>query len=172
MAKKKIDLGMIATLCAAVLGVVAIIMLALPAVKVIDSETAYKGTEIVFGLKKTELIVGEVVYFEFSFMNLLTYLLAIVGVVFIILGFLGKGGKFASFIATVAFLLAGIFFFLQVALCVPGEGIENFVSGIGGLLGKDGSVKDGLELGAGAIIGGICSILAAVASGYKAFIAK
>lgn len=166
--KKKIDLGIIATAVAALLGVVAVIMLFLPAIAVVDSDTTYKATEIIFGLKKTEPIIGEVVYFEFSFMNLLTYILVAVGVVFTVLGYLGKGSKFASLIATASFLVAGIFFLLQVAFCIPGKGIEDFVSGMGSLLGKETSIKDSLKLAAGPIIGAICSFLAAVASGYKA----
>lgn len=165
--KKKVDLGIIATAVAALLGVVAVIMLFLPAIAVVDSDTTYKATEVIFGLKKTEPIVGEVVYFEFSFMNLLTYILVAVGVVFTILGYLGKGSKFACLISTVAFLVAGIFFLLTVAFCVPGKGIEDFVIGMGSLFGKETSVKDYLALAAGPIIGAICSFLAAVASGYK-----
>lgn len=164
MAKKKIDLGMIATLCAAVLGVIAIIMLALPAVKVIDADETYKGWDVVFGYIYTASAGGLTVsteVFKFSFMNLLTYLFVIVGIVCTVLNYLGKGGKYMNLIATVAFLIAGIFFFLTVAFSVP-------VS----KLATTEKLREQLELGAGAIIGGICSILAAVASGYKAFIAK
>ena len=165
--KKKCDLGLIATFVAVLLGVVAVIMMFVPSVAVIDSDTVYKGTDMVFGLKTTEPIIGEVIYFEFSFMNLLTYILAIVGVVFTVLAFLGKGSKFAMLIATIAFVLAGIFFLLQVAFCVPGKDLEEFINGLGSFFGEEKSVKDSLKLGAGSIVGAICSFLSAIACVYK-----
>lgn len=165
--KKKCDLGLLVTLVAVLLGVVAVVMMFVPSVAVVDSDTVYKGTDMVFGLKTTEPLIGEVIYFEFSFMNMLTYILAIVGVVFTVLAFLGRGGKFAMLIATVAFALAGIFFLLQVSFCVPGKDLEEFISGVGGLFGEKVSVKDSLKLGAGAIIGAICSFVSAIACVYK-----
>ena len=158
MAKKKIDLGMIATLCAAVLGVIAIIMLALPAFSA--------GEKLVFEYSCWEAVFGDSdELFKFSFMNFLTFALVIAGIVCTVLNFLGKGGKYMNLIATVAFLIAGIFFFLTIAFSVI-----NVPEGTSAETIKN--MKEQFKLGAGAIIGGICSILAAVASGYKAFIAK
>ena len=165
MAKKKIDLGMIATLCAAVLGVIAIIMLALPAMVNENalSTTQYSVWEVVFG--KTSQMGGKTYeILKFSFMNFLTYALVIAGIVCTVLNFLGKGGKYMNLIATVAYLIAGIFFFLTIAFTVP--------NAEGASAEAIAEWKELFKLGAGAIIGGICSILAAVASGYKAFIAK
>jgi len=165
--KKNSQIDSLITLLSVLLGIVAIIMLFVPSIAVVDSDTTYKGLDVVFGLKENKPLVGEVVYFEFSFMNLLTYVLVAVGVLFTILAYLGKGSKFATLIATVAFIVSAVFFFLQIAYCIPGKGIEDLVSGIGSLFGEDASVKDSLELGTGAIVGGICSALAGVASGYK-----
>lgn len=157
MAKKKIDLGMIATLCAAVLGVIAIIMLALPAcVSIRSADATISCWELVFGYTQ-----HSVVWLKFSFMNFLTYALVIAGIICTVLNYLGKGGKYMNLIATGAFLIAGIFFFLTISF-----------ASVNTELMKADAFKESVKLGVGAIIGGICSILAAVASGYKAFIAK
>lgn len=160
MAKKtKLDLGLIATFVAAVLGVIAVISLFLPAIAIKDADTTYSGLQVVFGYtKKTELF-GSTVSTEilkFSFMNLLTFILAIVGVVFTVLGYLGKGSKFATLIATAAYLVAGIFFLLTISFTIPAVD-ENLVE----------KTKEFYSLGAGAIIGAVCSFLSAIASGYK-----
>ena len=170
MAKKKIDLGMIATLAAAVLGVIAIIMLALPAIaNKVSTDTVYSGWDVAFGLTEKATVGGATIsreIFKFSFMNVLTYLLVIAGIACTVLNYLGKGGKYMNLIATVTFLLAGIFFFLVIPFSMPNVGGEATIEEIAELK------EEFFKLGAGAIIGGICSILAAVASGYKAFILK
>ncbi len=80
MAKKKSkkQISSIVSLISAALGIVALVMIFLPAIGVKDTETTYTGLQIVFGYKGTT----GVTIFEFSFMNLLTYLLVIAGVVF------------------------------------------------------------------------------------------
>ena len=160
MAKKqKLDLGLIATFVAILLGVVAVITLFLPAIAIEEMETTYTGLQVAFGYTKETEVFNSVIkteVFEFSFMNLLTYILAIVGVVFTVLGFLGKGGKFATLIATIAFVLAGVFFLLTVAFTIPAVD-ESLVE----------KLKETFKLGVGAIIGAICSFLSAIASGYK-----
>jgi hypothetical protein len=157
--KKKIDVGNISTLVSVLFGIIAVIMIFLPAIAIKDSETTYSGLQVAFGYTETTKALGLTVsaeIFAFSFMNLLTYVLAIVGVVFVILGYLGKGGKFAAFIATIAFALAAIFYFCSVAFCVVGADINSVLGALGG------NLKDSFVLGAGSIIGGICSILAAI----------
>lgn len=164
--KKKNNFGAIASILAVLLGLVAIVMIFLPSIGIKDSETTYKGLQVVFGYKEQTLL-GEAEIFGFSFMNLLTYILAGAGVVFAILGYLGKGSKFASFIALCAFAVSAVFFFMQVAFCVPNKGLEDAVSGLGSLFGKDASVKDSLTLAVGSIISAICCILSALAMAYK-----
>lgn len=162
MAKKKSkkQISSIVSLISAALGIVALVMIFLPAIGVKDTETTYTGLQIVFGYKEKPFM-SEVTVFEFSFMNLLTYLLVIAGVVFTVLGLLGKGSKFATFIAAICFLVGGIFFFFQLQFCIPNTTVSNVTSLFGGNIKEIGS------LGAGSIIGGICSILAAIALGYN-----
>lgn len=164
MAKKKNknSAAKSAPMLAALLGIISIIMIFLPAIAIKDTDTTYSGLQVAFGYTE-DTVLGDIVHLEFSFMNLLTYILAIVGTVFTILGILGKGGKFALFIAAVALIVSGIFFFLSVSFCVPNE----TASGILGALGGD--VKEGYSLGVGSIIGGITAILAGLANLFAMF---
>lgn len=141
---------------AALLGVVAIIMLFLPAV-VVSEDVSYNGWQAIFGLTKTEkTLLGEanVEYLVFSFMNLLTLILVAAGIVLCVLSFIGKGNKFFAFIAIACFIVAAVFFFLTVAFTTAGS-----VYTLDGNLAQE-KVKEAWKLGAGPIIAGILSILA------------
>lgn len=166
MAKKKKQQNNYLPLLSALLGIVAVVMIFLPAIAIKDSDTTYTGLQVAFGYSP-EVLGKKVEYFGFSFMNLLTYILVAVGVVFTVLGMFGKGSKFASFISAVAFIVAGVFFFLTVSYSVPNENLEKVVSGIGSLFGESASLKDSLTLAVGSIIGGICSALAGLVSLVK-----
>ena len=160
--KKKTSAAKPAPMLAALLGIISIIMIFLPAIAIKDADTTYSGLQVAFGYTE-DTVFADIVHLEFSFMNLLTYILAIVGTVFTILGILGKGGKFALFIAAAALIVSGIFFFLSVAFCVPNE----TASGITGALGGD--FKEIYSLGIGSIIGGITAILAGLANLFAMF---
>ena len=90
-------------------------------------------------------------YLNFSFMNLLPYILLIGGVVCAILGSAGKNQLF-SFIAIACFALAAVCTFCFTLSSVS---LTEFFATI--------YKTEGATLGVGAIIGGICSALAAVA---------
>ena len=69
MAKKKnVNNKQIATLVSVLLGVIAVIMIFLPAIGVKDSETTYTGLQIVFGYSE-KTVLGTAEFFAFSFMN-------------------------------------------------------------------------------------------------------
>ena len=155
MAKRKSNLGKPLSFVAAVLGLVAVVMLFLPAIGIKDTDTTYTGLQITFGYKDS-LLGFEYTVFDFSFMNLLTYILAVVGIVFSVLSAMGKGSKFAAFIAAAAFAVSGVFFFLSVSYTLPNEDASKIISFVGG------DIKDALTLAYGAIIGGVASLLAAV----------
>ena len=145
-----------APVIAALLGVVAIVMLFLPAV--VAGENSFNGLKAVFGwTKTTKSIVGtiETEMLKFSFMNLLSYILVAVGVVLSVLTFLGKGNKFFALIAAACFIVAAVFFFCTIPFTVVADGWNKLASAIGG------NIKEGWKLGAGPIIAAICSILAA-----------
>jgi hypothetical protein len=151
-------------LIAAALGVVAIIMLFLPAVVIpatkLTEEVNYNGWQAIFGLTETSKVLGNEVkteYLVFSFMNLLTLILVAAGIVLCVLSFLGKGNKFFAFIAIACFIVAAVFFFLTLKFTTAGS-----VYAIN-LIGQELSqaeAKKGWALGVGPIIGGILSILA------------
>ena len=153
MAKKKANkqINAIVAFVAAVLGVAAICMMFLPAIGIKDTDTEVTKLPIV----GTEI---KATYFNFSFMNLLTYLLALVGVVFSVLAALGKGSKFANFVAAAAFGVAGVFFFLTVQYSIPNTDIQKIFTSLGG------DIKNSLTLAYGAIVGGVLSLVAALAN--------
>lgn len=155
MAKRKSNLGKPLSFVAAVLGLAAVAMLFLPAIGIKDTDTTYTGLQITFGYKDS-LLGFEYTVFDFSFMNLLTYILAVVGIVFSVLSAMGKGSKFAAFIAAATFAVSGVFFFLSVSYTLPNEDASKIISFVGG------DIKDALTLAYGAIIGGVASLLAAV----------
>ena len=155
MAKRKSSVGKPLSFVAAVLGLVAVVMLFLPAIGIKDTDTTYTGLQITFGYKES-LLGFEYTVFDFSFMNLLTYILAVVGIVFSVLSAMGKGSKFAAFIAAAAFAISGVFFFLSGSYTLPNEDASKIISFVGG------DIKDALTLAYGAIIGGVASLLAAV----------
>lgn len=163
---KKMKMSSILTAVAALLGIVAFIMLFLPAIGVKDADTTYKGLDIVFGYKGKVLTV-EYTVFNFSFMNLLTYILVLAGVVLSVLNLVGKKpSKLLALIAAAAFLVAGIFFFCSVSFASLNEDASKLITAFGG------DIKDGLELAFGSIIGGIAGILAAIAAASPFYLKK
>ena len=124
-------------------GLVAVIMLFLPAVEF--RGITYTGLQVSFGY--TNDLRLEV--FGFSFMNLLPYLLALGGLVFSALGATGRGSKLGALIAAAAFIAAGVFFIMTNTFC-------------------DTVGKDLLELAYGAIVAAVASFVAGACQLFKA----
>lgn len=143
---------------AVILGIVAIVMMFVPSVGVKDTDTTYKGIDVTFGYQGTvPLINTKYTVFEFSIMNLISYILVAGGVVFTILGALGRGSKFAGFIAAGAFIVAGVFFFLMPQYTVFNSEATRYL----------GNLNENLKLGAGAIVSAVCSLVAGAAQLYR-----
>lgn len=158
MAKKKKSVAPLLTLVAALMGLVGFIMLFLPAVASKNTDATFTGLEVVFGCKET-ILKKEVTYLNFSFMNLLTYLLVIAGLVASVLNVAGKKpNKLLSFVATACFAVAAALFFCTVNFLSFNEDASGLVAFLGG------DIKETCELAAGAIVGGIASIFGALAS--------
>lgn len=151
MAKKKSGIGQLISFLSVILGIVALVMLFLPAVKQKTLELTYSGLDITFGYEEANIEI-----FKFSFMNLLTYILVLAGIVCAILSAMGKSKKLTSLISSLAFIVGGVFFFLSITFSVLP---------VTGILAE--AVKEELTLGYGAIIGAITSILAGLGMGYK-----
>lgn len=147
------SLKKVAPLVAVLAAIVALVMVFLPAL-VVEDET-YNGIKAIFGYsKETDLIVStrKTEILCFSVMNLLTYVLVIVGGFCAFLSAKNPKKTISSFLAAICLLAAGILFFFTVDFTVLGEN-----------LAKLGTAKDyGFELGVGAIIGGIVSIIGAL----------
>lgn len=166
--KKKISIALILSAVAALLGIVSLIMLAAPGISYtvellgMKTTTTYSMAQLTFGSEKGG--------FAFSFMNLLPFLLSAIGIVFCAITAI-KGNKFTAFLAAVCFLAAGVLFFCCKQL---------IVFDTGDLTGdlKDSAIEISKEviknfkLGIGAILAGILSILAAIASAGAAVLGK
>ena len=168
MAKKKFGVGKIVACISAVLGLIALIMLFVPqlnyksATGLVNGEPL-SGLQITFGYSEKDIQI-----LNFSFGNFLTYLLVIVGIVFALLAVFGKLGKIAPIVSAVAFVVAGILFFCAHAMMAVNVGELS-----GDAADKAAQViKDRYTLGAGAIVGGVFSLIAGVGALFKLFIKK
>ncbi|MCH5147733.1 MAG: hypothetical protein J1G05_00030 [Clostridiales bacterium] len=163
MAKKSgLNLGMILGGAAALLGLVAFFMLFAPNLvsEVLNVKTEYSGLETVFGAAHKSTVLGKEVeteIFKFSFLSFLPYLLALVGVAMAVLAALGKLGKIAPIVSAACFVVAAILFFIAVPTCVlnlPDKATADDIS----------KAKEVYSLGAGVIVAGVLSIIAALAN--------
>ncbi len=168
MAKKKsgFGLGKILSAVAVVLGLVAVIMLFVQAVKVPDTKTAlgtiesdagYTGLQIAFGTSENDVKV-----LSFSFMALLPVLLAVVGMVISALQVAAKkGSKVLDIVAVCCFVVAGVLYFIMPSFMVFADTLA-------------GAVVEKVEfaLSFGSIIAAICTLLAGVATVAKVVLKK
>lgn len=150
---------------AAVCAVVALIMLVAPALSpkadYAEFIKGYTGAEIAFGKKESGL--------AFSFLYFLPYLLVIVGLVFTALAAFGKLGKAAPVVAVVCYIVAAVLFFLPVqalTLNVPAGTPKEFVDE------AKKAITEYMQIGIGAILAAIMSIVAAVCTVVSAFVLK
>jgi hypothetical protein len=156
MIKKYLD--KIVAIAAIVLAIVSLCMIFAPAAVCTDLDSSFTGANLIFGYSKTEKVLvttTTVDYFSFS-ANFITFILLIVGIVALVLALLGIFKKITVIVAFATLLVAGIFYFLMLQLCVPSDVTK--------------LVFDQYSLGAGAIVGGIFAILSALASASLLFI--
>lgn len=147
-----------APLCAAALGLIAIIMLFVPSV--VAGETLFNGFQVAFGYAETSEFMGSTIsttILEFSFMNLLPYLLVLAGIVLLLLN-AKKANNLFALIAAACLIAAGVLFFFAVSFTM----VNADWAGVAGAIGAN--LKEGWTLGAGAIIAAICALLGGVAA--------
>lgn len=170
MAKKKRtnSLTQIVTAAAVLLGLVAIAMIFVPTIGVKDADTTYTGMQLAFGYSVTKSVAGlsaTLTYFEFSFMSLLTYILALAGTIVALMGLIKN--KFASglfrIIAAACFIVSGVFFFMSLNFCIPNTTATEAFKLIG-------DIKSNGVLAVGAYIGGITTIIAGVCELLSVFV--
>ena len=162
MAKKKSGVS-ISKICLALgllLGVAAICMMFVGGVT--WGNATYTGLQTAFGYtKETDVLVAtaKTEIFAFSFMNLLTYILALAGVVLCLLNMLAhKSSKLFAFVSAAAFIVSAVFFFLTPQFSIPM------------ILGKSVQGSAELALGIGSILGGVFSGIAGVSTLASCFV--
>ena len=176
MAKKKSSkklLGSILSGVTILFAIVAFCMIFVKSVKVMSGEVlSFTGAQTVFGYTWKKEVLGTTLsakILDFSFMNLLPYLLLIAGILFAALGYAGKIGFLMNILATAAFVVAAVFFFLAPQFVVVAESgssiVDSAVNSIVSAL-KD----DGATVAIGGILAGVFSAIAAFCSGLKIFV--
>ena len=166
MAKKKkkgglFSLGNLLSIIAIIAGVVAVCMITMPSLKIetalssLTGPTTHSGLKVVFGSK-----IEDYEYMSFSVMNLLPYILVLVGVIALALKVLGKMGGFANIVAVAAFVAAGVLFLFVNKFVVLSDVYE--------LALKLAEVK----MGVGALISAICSFVAGFCALVPVFVNK
>ena len=164
--KKFLNLKSILCCVAVVFGLIAVLLLfADVIVPQKGSDGGYSGLDVAFGYKEDgHKLLAASAY-------ILPTLLAVIGVVLSVVALLGKGGKIVPIIAAVCLLGAGICYFLPIQMITPytkltGDAKADYIKFI-----RD-SVKDNCKLGAGAIVSGIFSIIAACSVTVPVFLGK
>ena len=150
---------------AIVLGVISIIMMFLPAVGIKGTETTYTGWQTAFGYTE-ETMIADVPVFNFSLVLFIGFVLMLAGVVLAVFQAVSPKGKFFALLAVVCFVVAVLCWFFQIQFLSVGDGFT-----AGGILNPD-IAKDNMQLGIGAILGGITSTLGAVACALPIFMKK
>ncbi|MDE6001079.1 MAG: hypothetical protein K2G96_01990 [Clostridia bacterium] len=166
-------LGKIITGVSILLALVAFFMMFAPAavasVEVLGKtvSNSYTGSNLAFGLTESTEVLGHTVEAKIfaASANILTYILLFAGIVCAVVAILGKGGKIVSFVAMACFVAAGVLFFCSIQLCAPytefeGDAKKDYIK----------AIKESLDLGAGAIVGGVLSIVAGAAALVPIFV--
>lgn len=175
--RKKSTLGLVFSAGAVLFAIAAVCMMFADAVKLVSGDSVleqFSGLEIAFGTEH-KFVIGEgtllettlkLQLFEFSFMNLLPYLLALAGAVVALLAALSKKSFLLNIIAVACFVAAAVFFFTAASyVSVVGAdnaAVKNIVDAL-----KDG---DNLKIAIGSLLGGVFSIVAAACSALKIFV--
>ena len=157
MAKKKFNISPILALLAIVCGVVSICMMFVKSVNVVGylkTEYPYSGLQATFGYTAEDAKVSQL---NFSFMNLLPYILLVVAIVLAVMIVLKKSNnKLLSFVICGLLVASGILFFCEGAFTVLGDFFDNTITGgIGAVTGAEITV----ELATGAIVAAISSLV-------------
>ena len=181
-AKQSKQLGKLLAFASAIVGLVAVIMIFLPQIVAAseNSDTAYNGIAIAFG-KQISKIGTENNYIltkvDFSFLNLLCYLLVVVGLLLTVLQICGIcKSKLVTFISAIAFIAGGVLFFFALnfssisTITVTSIGKTNPV--VKKFADFNSENATAWKLGTGAIVGGTMALLAGVENIGRALLSK
>ena len=156
---KKLEGGVLSkrlSVAIVLLAIYSLLMIFMPAVAIKESTNSFTGLQVVFGysvIQDLGILGGTQIWEDlgFSFFNLLPYIFVLAALVLMALRKFGVVSKWFTLIAVLLFILAAVFFFLQVSFCVPlknmpEQTIEKFALGNGSLLATISSALAGLLL--------------------------
>lgn len=180
MSKKAKSLNKLLALVGALLAIVAVVMIFLPQISTTKGDTTYNGLEIAFGKKLSSVDGGSLfngsTTINFSFPNLLAYILVVAGLVINVLQLVGIcKGKLMTLIAGAALIAGGILFFFALnfsTITASGSfvGIGSETTSKFADLNTDSTKV--WQLGYGAIVGGITAIVSGVCALGNAVLSK
>lgn len=169
MAKKqKSNIIQLFPIIGTVLGIIAVVMIFLPAISIKDTEVTYTGLQTAFGYTQ-EGLFGDRIIFKFSLILFVGFIIAIGAVAFAVFHLLTPKNKSFLLFAVVCFVLSALCYFFQIELLSVGDGFLSEL--VGSYLNPD-LAKETMQLGVGAVVGGIASVLSAIACALPIFIKK
>lgn len=180
MAKKAKSLNKLLALVGALLAIVAVVMIFLPQIAAVNGDTTYNGLAIAFGKELSSVDGGDFfkgsTTIDFSFPNLLAYILVVAGLAINVLQLVGIGkSKLMTFIAGAALVASGILFFFALNFStittsgsIAGFGSEKTVK----FSDLNSDSAKAWQLGYAAITGGITAIVSGVCALGNAVLSK
>ncbi len=177
--KQAKSLNKLLAFASAILAIVAVVMIFLPQIAAVNSDTTYNGIAIAFGkeLGSVNLWIAKGTgKIDFSFINLLAYILVAAGLLIIVLQLVGIGkSKILTLIAAVALIAGGIIFFLALNTSTITVSASSIIGG-GSTTSKFAEANSDsttvYKLGYGAITGGITAICSGVLALGNAVLSK
>lgn len=177
--KQAKSLNKLLAFASAILAIVAVVMIFLPQIAAVNSDTTYNGIAIAFGkeLGSVNLWIAKGTgKIDFSFINLLAYILVAAGLLIIVLQLVGIGkSKILTLIAAVALIAGGIIFFLALNTSTITVSASSIIGG-GSTTSKFAEANSDsttvYKLGYGAITGGVTAICSGVLALGKAVLSK
>lgn len=142
-----------------VLGCIAVLMMFLPAISMEGTKVTYTAWQTAFGYTE-ETFLSAITYFNFSLILFIGSIIAVAAIVFALYHYLSPKGNLFALLAVLCFVLSALCFFFQVYLASIGDGF--MFGGIFGEFLNANDVRKNMQLGVGAIIGGIVSLLGAM----------
>lgn len=178
--KQATSLNKLLAFASAILAVVAVVMIFLPQIAAVNSDTVYNGIAIAFGKELGSInlwIAKGTGKIDFSFVNLLAYVLVVFGLLVIVLQLVGVGrSKLFTLIAAVALIAGGIIFFLALNTTTMTISTSSIIGGGGSTTSKFAELNSDsntvYKLGYGAITGGVTAICSGVLALGKAVLSK
>ncbi|MDE5721312.1 MAG: hypothetical protein K2I30_01030 [Clostridia bacterium] len=153
------------------LALVAIFMMFAPAVAAKVGDTTYSGFEAAFGKSETHPLLGKLKILDAS-AAILPLLLLIIGICLTVVALLGKGGIIVPIAAAVVFVISGVLYFMSGLLLSPHYYQEYYGEMFPTKSDYVKYLRENFNIGVGAIVGGVFSILAGLAAAVPVVLKK